>query len=336
MYCHNCGSKTTEEGKFCIDCGEVVLDDVDFNGWDNEPSLPRYDNDDLYGDSLQRERITVESREIETSISTTNIINMKDIPKCAIAYFRKNWFFITTIFVMWNILGVENHGTIIYKIPIISQIYKLLTSNPLRSILIYFTATYNGPVGFFGRGLTPYTFVVALAGKSAYLLAMTGVVIPSVKALIKNKSHESNKYKDNASKVIEIVKSLPENLNLMGFALAGCGLSLAVSNLLTRNGKIDKTFVLILLSFVLFKGLSGVLPSAIDFIARYIMAFFTRIMPGGMNNSSEHYKVLRIGAMIGFLLAVIIGSIGKNVGYILGGILIISGSALAMVKKEMA
>jgi len=313
---------------------QVLLQEMDFYDLENKPPLPVYDNPALYGDSVEREKIEIPSAKIITNKAKSINMSIKELPKAALLYLKTNWIFLASIFIIWITLGVWSYGQTIYKIPIISQIYKLLTSKSLGKILVYLTATYNGPVGFFDGGLTPYTFLVAVTGKSAYLLAMTGVVIPSIKSFIRNKDNEMLTYRKSANKLIDTIKSLKKSVRLLGFSLAGGGMALAASNLLTRNGKIDKTFVLILLSFVLFKGLSGVLPSAIDFIARRIMALFTRFMPGGVGNGFAEYQALRTGGILGFASAVLIGSLGENAGYILGALLILGGIITSVIKKE--
>lgn len=316
----------------------MIYEDVDLDFYDleKEPPLPVYENSEIYGDSTQTEKIVVESDSLRTTSDALAAggFEFQKLLTYALEYLKRNWAFLSAIFILWLMLGSRTSSLFIYRIPIIGFIYQFITSSPIKEILIFFTAAYNGPVGFLDSGLSPYTFLVALTGKSAYLLAMTGVLIPSVKALVKSKDTEILTYKENFQRLTQNLKAISKNLYLLGFALAGAGGALVISNLLTRNGKMDKTFVLLLLSFTLFKGLAGALPSALDFIARRLMALYTRLLPGGIENGAVHYENIRTGATLGFILALIVGSAGEKSGYILGVVLIVAGAVLSIIKKE--
>lgn len=327
------GVESMSEGKLASNLISSI--DIHFDDWDEEPVIPVHDNDELYGNMLTKEKIVVEAKDYISKFSKDNPINLHNLPKTAVLYLKRNWIFLASISLLWLFLGVSNYGFTIYKIPLVGQVYRLITSNPIKGILIYLTATYNGPVGFFGGGLNIYTLFVAILAKSTYLLAMTGIVIPSVKALTKNKQRELSLYKNNINKSKEIIHTLTKDINRLGFSIIGCGAALVVSNFLTRNGKIDKTFVLLLMSFTLLKGLSGALPSALDYILRRTISLFTLLIPGGIKNISKRSEVFRIGAMAGFLSAIVIGSFGETAGYILGMVLVLSGFVLTVIKKEI-
>lgn len=175
------------------------------------------------------------------------------------------------------------------------------------------------------------TFAVALTAKSAYLLAMTGVVIPSIKDVFKGKT-PLKPYKDAFAKSCSIYKLLKGNSLLIGLALTCAGAAMAASILLSRNGKIDKSFILILLAFTLFKSLSGSLPSVLYIILRKFAGIFIVMLPGGLNNVA-YLDVAFFGMMAGFLVTVISGNMGTNAGYILGAVLVGTGIVLMKGNK---
>lgn len=71
------------------------------------------------------------------------------------SYIKRNWIFLSVIFIIWMMTGTNNYGLDLSKIPVIGQLYKIMNSKGLGGILRYFTATWNGPVGIppFSSGL---------------------------------------------------------------------------------------------------------------------------------------------------------------------------------------
>lgn len=314
-----------------------ILEIPDFNDMEVDAEVPIYEDPEIFANPLQTEKITVESEPKLAGIVGTPKYSLKNIRRYGISYLKRNMIFLIVIFLAWLMLGSYDNDFPLARIPIIGSIYNFIIFGPLKYPLVYLTAAYNGPMGFYIKtGLTPYTFLVALTAKSAYILAMTGVVIPSIKGLIKDRNNEINKYKSSGLKFMETLKSITSSISSIGFILSGLGIALVLSNLLTRNGKIDKTFVLLLLAFVLFKGLAGILPSALDFIIRRLMALFTRLMPGYLSNGTRQYDQLRLGAIIGFPAAIIVGGFGEYIGYIIGAIILVVGIILSLFKREKA
>lgn len=314
---------------------ESTSKSYEFNDIEQEPPVPNYTDSNLYGDVSLTTKIIVESetKQLLSGFTKGEKFSTQKIVRGFLNYLKSNAIFLSVIFIFWFILGTKENPLWIYRIPIVGKVYIFLNSEPLKSILIFITATYNGPMDFFKSGLSPYTFLVGLTGKATYLLAMTGVVIPSIKGAIKYKGSEIEKYKNLISIMVQNVKAVLKNNNLIGLALIGAGGALFISNLLTRNGKIDKTFVLFLLAFTLLKGLSGIIPSSLDYIARVLFSLSGMILGRGQKNYSTVHLALRTGAILGFLVAVGIGSFGEKLGYYLGVIAMVIGKVLTMLKK---
>lgn len=250
-----------------------------------------------------------------------------------LSFLKRNKYFIAAVFFIWIITGSQDYLLPLFNTPVIgrplAQLAVLLGSGVIGGFLRYVTATYNGPVW----ELTPYTFLVAIAAKSAYLLAMTEVVFPSLKELLSDKQNAIGKYAKAVSKARENVEGSIGNRMKLGLLLMGGGAAMMLSNFLSRNGKIDKSFILILISFVMIKGLSGALPSVLDSIARKAMQFAVLLVSGASKQGAELYGVMRTGAACGFLLAVVVGNFGESAGYILGLAAALAGGVLSFASR---
>jgi len=249
------------------------------------------------------------------------------------SYLKKHWIFLLGISLLWILTGSEDYLLPLFNIPFIGQplarFALFLSSGVLGYVLRFLTATYNGPVWT----LTPYTFLVAVTAKSAYVLAMTGVVFPTIRNLIKNKKDEIMKYKDIADKVKEVFKECIKGMDSLGLVLCGAGISLVLSNFLSRNGKFDKSFILILLAFVMIMGVNSEIPSVLYIIFSKIISILLFILPGGLKNTLNHYSTVRVGSSAGFLIAIVIGSLGANAGYITGVVVFIAGVFIFISQK---
>jgi hypothetical protein len=137
-------------------------------------------------------------------------------------HFKKNLYWLIPLFIIWIILWNINDMTL-YTIP--SFLRKIIMT------LIFITGTYNG-----------------FLGKAVFLSVINRNIIPMIKS-IKNKEFTKliNRYK----KVYDIVKKSlkTKEENILGIFVAFMGISLIVSNLLTRNNKFDKYLVCLLLGF---------------------------------------------------------------------------------------
>lgn len=364
VICEICGSNWSDNTIFCRNCGNdlnnlvqsereqndiqasspdieatvenQLLPDCDFIGWEEACLQEEIQNNNVIPEVM--EQIIVEP---EGDLLLENIpskVSMPSLGNAAIAYLKRNWIFITTMLFLWMMLGVTNYSFRLYTMPVIGQVLILLQNSFLTKPLIFLTATYNGPMGFgqFGGGLSFYSLLSAITGKSIYLLAMTGVIFPSIREFIKGDTNKITPYKNAFDKSKNIIKDIFGSKASMGIFITAIGAALIFSNIITRNGKIDKAFVLILLCFTLFKGFGGALPSGLDYLIRKFISLLAAFMPGNIKNANKRYEVLRLGALMGFALAVLVGNFGEYADFIIGIVLLIAGAFLYFTQKEKA
>jgi hypothetical protein len=235
----------------------------------------------------------------------------------AIGYMERNWIFLVVVGIIWILTGTDEKW--LPKIPIIG------------GLLMYLSAAWNGPAFNF---LDPYTFMVGATAKATYLLAMTGVVFPSIKELLTEKNPLSP-YTEAFSKLKGVVGEAIKRKALSGLLVASGGLAMIIANFLSRNGKVDKSFVIILLAFMCFKNLSGKVNSALNIILTKIVGLFAIMLPGGLKNLTA-LNFAFVGLLAGFLAEVLIGNIGESVGYMVGAVLVVLGFVFMLIKKEKA
>jgi len=103
----------------------------------------------------------------------------------------------------------------------------------LASLLIFLTATYNG-----------------IFGKAAFVTVFSRTILP----LIKQKSTERTVHFAKYKKTLQLIQGIVRKgkVEAVKLILMSGGLGLIVSNILTRNNKIDKYFVCLLCSYALF------------------------------------------------------------------------------------
>ncbi|MCM8710120.1 hypothetical protein M2651_03635 [Clostridium sp. SYSU_GA19001] len=255
------------------------------------------------------------------------------VKQAAIRFLKQNAVFLICISVIWILAGSQDYLIKLFNTPVIgkplTRFALFIGSGATGNFLRYITATYNGPV----FNMTVYTFFVAIAAKTVYLLAVTEVVFPAIKELFKD-SAQAKKYYTNVWNLAKnnLLQGIYKK-NTLGFLLVGAGSALALSNFLTRNGKFDKSFVLFLLSFVMLKGLGGSLPSVLDFLLCKVMRAMTFLMAGFNENSNSFYQIMRLGAIFGFLLAIIVGNFGEFFGYNAGIVIMIVGVVINFINK---
>lgn len=309
-----------------------TLSDTDFDGTIEEPYVvPDHPNTSQVMDRLVKD---FSEDEKDLDMSGVKDAKTKGITHSIIAYLKRNVIFLCSIFLMWLILGVE-HSFNAYQTPIFGGLLRIFNKPGLSSILRFFTATYNGPMSF-GDFMKPtlYGYMVALVAKPIYLLAMTGVIIPSIKGFFKKNSNMNSAYKDNAKIFAQTFNGLLKEINHLGLALMGTGIALMFSNFLTRNGKIDKGFVPILLAVVILLGLKGPTMSLLNVFVKKFISLIINIIPNGKLQALNKARLIQVGCIVGFGLSIITGNLGEQMNYILGIVAFLTGILITLFIKE--
>lgn len=87
----------------------MIYEDVDLDFYDleKEPPLPVYENSEIYGDSTQTEKIVVESDSLRTTSDALAAggFEFQKLLTYALEYLKRNWAFLSAIFILWLMLG---------------------------------------------------------------------------------------------------------------------------------------------------------------------------------------------------------------------------------------
>jgi hypothetical protein len=179
-------------------------------------------------------------------------------------------------------------------------------------------------------------YLAAFVGKPLYILSLTGILIPLFKSFFKKNKTFSLSFSKNGGLFLRTFKSIPSPMSNWGLVLMGSGFAFILSNIVTRNGKIDKSFMPILLAFVVFAGLSGPLPALIDYFIRKFLSLVLKFIPKGLEESFEKMTLLKVGLILGFLVSIPTGQLAERLNYTIGALLLIAGASLSLfLKKEI-
>lgn len=311
----------------------TVLEDMDFEGIITELAKSQTLNGTEEKSGLKLERIVKEFSKPAIENNDSKQTGKNGIVNSAVNYLKRNWIFLSIMFFLWMILGIE-HSFKAYNMPVIGSVLRLFNRQPQGGILRFLTATYNGPMSF-GDFMKPtfYGYIVAFIAKPIYLLAMTGAVIPAVKGLIKKDSSRRSFIK-SAGFLKSTFTSMLKEVNHIALALTGLGIALIITNLITRNGKIDKGFVPLLLAFVLLEGIKQPSASLLDKIISRALGAFLHFVPNGLKGVMYKIDVLKTGCILGFTLGIITGRMGENINYSIGIICFIAGAVASITLGE--
>ncbi len=280
------------------------------------------------------ERIVKEFSKAKAEKNENAVTGKNKLANAVVSYLKRNWLFLGIMFFLWMILGVE-HSFKAYNFPVVGTILRLFNKQPQGGILRFLTATYNGPVSF-GDFMKPtfYGYIVAFVAKPIYLLAMTGVVLPMIKGLFKKDPKTSGSFLKSTSYFKTLLTGMLREVNHMALALTGLGIALIITNLLTRNGKIDKGFVPILLAIVLLAGIKEPAASLLDKIISRALGALLHFIPNGLRGAIYKIGVIKTGCILGFTLGVLTGRFGENINYTIGIICFIAGAVILMFVRE--
>ena len=217
-------------------------------------------------------------------------------------------FFITLgiMLTAWIILGILNY---------------IGVESKFLAPLNFLTASLNG---FEGNGW--FGVLGGIVAKVTLLMLITQTAIPIVKEAIKPKDRTKieNKYKS----FINILKSVfTQGANLGGYIVLGGGIALLIYAFLSVNGNFQNSFVIVLAIFSTIRVLAsqtGILIRIVTILSRKTVV-----------NMLPIYSLL-IGMSIGFTISVSIAAIFNSalLGYLLGGIVVITGYIAIKVTKS--
>ncbi|QSX07848.1 hypothetical protein J0B03_08495 [Alkalibacter rhizosphaerae] len=283
--------------------------------------------------SMEQETYDFESApDLDTQNIKTRYPN--GIKDAFLSYFKRNGILLSILFFLWLILGVD-YSFSTYRIPVIGSILSFFNREPLGSVLRYITATRNGPMSF-GDFMPPTLagYIAAFVGKPLYILSLSGIILPIFAGIMKKNRKFSIPYSNNWMVFKDSLHQIPGKLHHLGLVLLGSGFAFIFSNLITRNGKFDKSFLPILLAFVVFAGLSGPLPALIDYLVRKFLSLFLKLIPTGLDDSFQKMALLKTGLLAGLLLSVATGNIAEQANYGIGSVLLIAGAVLSLFSKK--
>lgn len=236
-----------------------------------------------------------------TGILTRNI---KNLPK----YLKKNWVWLLPLAVLWLVLWI---------IPMMTRFTFPKTIDSLISLLIFLTAGYNN-----------------FLGKALYIGIINSTIIPVFKELKTNGIMSLwGRYKQTTGLIMRSYKTLGRKGIVILLIFAGIGF--AFSNLITRNNKIDKYLICLMVGTALFNSLSN---GVRDMTIRVVSSAYSLAMrlAGQSNVTTFKYLYAIISAFsLGTVLSFIPGEFSRNyydyTGYIAGIICILAGVAVHFV-----
>lgn len=232
--------------------------------------------------------------------------NVKNIPN----FISENMLWLLPLLIAWTFLeSISNFRIMTLPKPI----------STLVKTLIFITSTYNN---FLAKGL--------------YLIAINRSIIPTIKSI---KSEGISSIYTRYLKTIGLIKESYISLKdkSLSVILASVGFSFIVSNILTRNNKIDKYFISLLTAFTL---LNSLYRGYGDVFVRLFRAFLRKLSKN--TSIGHHFIFLSIGSMsLGFVSSIIFtfirftNSYYDYTGYVIGSVLFAVGIFMNLRGKKL-
>lgn len=232
--------------------------------------------------------------------------NIKNIPN----FIVKNMFWLIPLVISWTVLESISDFKI-YTMP------KPLSS--LIKFLIFITASYNN---FIAKGL--------------YVIVVNNSVIPIIKEL---KSIGFNQTLDKYMKVFTNIKNSYAVIKekSIGIILTFLGSSFIFSNLLTRNNKVDKYFISLLLSFSL---ISSLVKEKNNLFIKLFKSAAGSIMKE-KSRAKDFVNVSIVSMSLGFLSSILFSFIRISnsyydvTGYVVGLLVSVAGVIILLRGKSI-
>ncbi|MDD2534462.1 MAG: hypothetical protein PHC86_07160 [Eubacteriales bacterium] len=187
-------------------------------------------------------------------------------------------------------------------------------------LVIFLTATYNG-----------------FLGKAVFVTVLSRTVVPFIKSLKKGGLLEKRK---RYSRTITIIRQMIKTNQqaTLPILIIGAGAALAVSNLLTRNNRIDKYFVCVLAAVALLDDLSHGAGSPVVKLIISGLRDIPRLIGQKSAPTMRVAYLATTGFSIGLLLAFIPGLLNNSYtspsGIYLGIVVAVVGIVLLIVRKK--
>ena len=180
----------------------------------------------------------------------------------------------------------------------------------LASLFIFLTATYNG-----------------IFGKAAFVTVISRTILPFIKKSPSERTAHFAKY----SKTVQLIQNILRKgqMEATKLLLMSGGLGLIISNILTRNNKIDKYFVCLLCSYALFddmaKGPSNPVIRLVAAGIRSLPISLGQRTNGNLQNAYEAITGFAIGLTFAFVPGLVAQTFVSPMGMIFGLVVVAIG-----------
>jgi len=226
--------------------------------------------------------------------------------------------------------GIKYLPTVILRVLIIVAVVTILNfivmtiptysvqgnSSTLLMVIVFITASYNGVVQ-----RTIFWGILLTVGR---------------RTVLKIKREGFKQVKEDIFRIIPSMKTMKEqaSVNFMTFFIVGCGIGFIFANFLTRNNRLDKQSVSIVLAITIVGSLIKQGRSLLVMALRLFLKDVIRMSKTKMVLENTA-KVILSGVSSGLLANLIFAVIKiDRGGYILGGLLIIGAVVLSVVKHK--
>jgi len=189
-------------------------------------------------------------------------------------------------------------------------------SRTLLMVIVFITASYNGVVQ-----RTIFWGILLTVGR---------------RTVLKIKREGFKQVKEDIFRIIPSMKTMKEqaSVNFMTFFIVGCGIGFIFANFLTRNNRLDKQSISIVLAITIVGSLIKQGRSLLVMALRLFLKDVIRMSKTKMVLENTA-KVILSGVSFGLLCNLIFAVIKiDRGGYILGGLLIIGAVILSVVKHK--
>lgn len=231
--------------------------------------------------------------------------------RALIGRMKKNFIWIIPLFIVWMFL---------WTVPMMKWYTMPVSLHKLGSLLIFLTATYNGFIG-----------------KAVFLSTISRTFIPWGRQI-------------KSGQGLQIIKRLQRGITIavkaiaagkqhaLGLFIASAGLGLFISNILTRNNKIDKYFVCLLFAIAILDDLSKGRGNIVLQMITALIRDIRKVVKSKTVTTLRTGYIAGSGFAVGLALAFIPGQFANSytskVGMAMGTVVFVIGIVLMLVFKS--